>query len=171
MQFGITIPLQKHLKIKTIPYGEPADLFYCWELHVVRVQGGNTLVSVNASNRFAIILWPMNAVQWNELELVMQNGIKEGFRLAGYTQKQIDTYFAQAGEINTTKTHGRSPVATLNVVVDRLQYLPARMNPGELYQVVHSDFVNKEICRASGFRDSGYPIEFLVEDMRRTGII
>lgn len=39
MQLGITIPLQKHLKIKTLPYGEQSDLFYCWELHIIRLQG------------------------------------------------------------------------------------------------------------------------------------
>lgn len=46
MQFGITIPLQKHLKIKTLPYGEQADLFYCWELHTIRLQGKNMLAAV-----------------------------------------------------------------------------------------------------------------------------
>lgn len=61
MQLGITIPLQKHLKIKTLPYGEGADLFYCWELHMIRLQGKNTLAAVNASNRFAIVLWGMKA--------------------------------------------------------------------------------------------------------------
>lgn len=46
MQLGITIPLQKHLKIKTLPYGEQSDLFYCWELHIIRLQGKNTLAAV-----------------------------------------------------------------------------------------------------------------------------
>ncbi len=28
MQLGITIPLQKYLKVKQPPYGEPIDLFF-----------------------------------------------------------------------------------------------------------------------------------------------
>ena len=43
MQFGITIPLQKHLKIKTLPYGEQADLFYCWEV-IMTAEGKTSFV-------------------------------------------------------------------------------------------------------------------------------
>lgn len=52
MQLGLTIPLQKHLKLKSLPYGEPIDLFFCWELHIIRFQGKNALAAVNANNRF-----------------------------------------------------------------------------------------------------------------------
>ena len=107
MQLGITIPLQKYLKIKTLPYGEQADLFYCWELHVIRLQGKNTLAAVNVSNRFAIVLWGMKAPQWKTLEEVMRNGIRQGFLSEGYTQQQVNAYFEQAVVVRLTKTHGR----------------------------------------------------------------
>lgn len=53
MQLGITIPLQKHLKVKQPPYGEPIDLFFCWELHVIRFMGKRALAMVNANNHLA----------------------------------------------------------------------------------------------------------------------
>ena len=43
MQLGITIPLQKYLKVKQPPYGEPIDLFFCWELHVIRFMGKKSI--------------------------------------------------------------------------------------------------------------------------------
>lgn len=171
MQFGITIPLQKHLKIKSLPYGEPTDLFYCWELHIIRLQGKNTLVAINAANRFAIILWDMKAAQWKNIMQVVQDGIRQGYLAEGYTLKQVDTYFEKAGEADQTKTHGRSPVATLNRMIDLLGYLPMQMNGMKLYQAVHCQAVNGLLCLAAGHEDYGYPNEFLEADMKRTGII
>lgn len=127
MQLGITIPLQKHLKIKTLPYGEQSDLFYCWELHIIRLQGKNTLAAVNVSNRFAIVLWGMKAPQWKTVEGVMQNSIRCGFLLEKFTQQQVNAYFEQAGEVGLTKTHGRSPVATLNKMIEYMGFLPMVM--------------------------------------------
>ena len=69
MQLGITIPLQKFLKWKPPVYGEPENLFFCWDLHVIRFHGENTLMAVNASNAFTVILWKM---EWAE------TGICEG---------------------------------------------------------------------------------------------
>lgn len=171
MQLGITIPLQKHLKIKTLPYGEQTDLFYCWELHIIRLQGKNTLAVVNASNRFAIVLWGMTAPQWKRLGEVMRNGIRHGFLSEGYTQQQVDAYFEQAGQVNLTKTHGRSPVATLNRMIEYLRFLPMVMNSEESYQLPHCHEVNRDFCHAAGFADYGLPVEFLEADMNRTGII
>ncbi len=170
MQLGITIPLQKHLKIKTLPYGEQADPFYCWELHMIRLQGKNTLVAINASNRFAIVLWGMKAPQWKTLEEVIRNGIVRGFLSEGYTGQQVNAYFDQAGEICLTKTHGRSPVATLNKMIGYLGFLPIAMDHGELYQMAHCHEINRELCHAAGFTDYGLPVEFLEADMNRTGI-
>ena len=171
MQLGITIPLQKYLKIKTLPYGEQADLFYCWELHVIRLQGKNTLAAVNVSNRFAIVLWGMKAPQWKTLEEVMRNGIRQGFLSEGYTQQQVNAYFEQAVVVRLTKTHGRSPVATLNKMIENLGFLPMVMDSGELYQAPHCHEVNRDLCHAAGFADYGLPVEFLEADMKRTGII
>lgn len=170
MQFGITIPLQKHLKIKTLPYGEQTDLFFCWELHIIKRQEKNMLVAVNASNRFSIIFWGMEMYHWDILEDIMRDGIRQGFLLEGYTEQQINRYFKQAGEISLTKTHGRSPVATLNKMIDYLGYLPIIMNSRELFQVAHCHVINRFLCHAAGFLDYGLPIIFLDTDMKRYNI-
>ena len=55
MELGITIPLQKHLNIRNLEYGTEQKLFYCWEVHRIRLQAEDTLVAVNASNRAAVV--------------------------------------------------------------------------------------------------------------------
>lgn len=113
----------------------------------------------------------MKAPQWKTLEEVLRNGIRQGFLSEGYTQQQVNAYFEQAGEVSLTKTHGRSPVATLNKMIEYLGFLPIVMDSGELYQVSHCHEVNRDLCHAAGFADYGLPVEFLEADMKRTGII
>lgn len=101
----------------------------------------------------------------------MQNGIRRGFLSEGYTQQQVNAYFKLAGEVSLTKTHGRSPVATLNKMIEYLGFLPMVMNHGELYQVPHCHEINRDLCHAAGFPDYGLPVEFLEADMKRTEIL
>ena len=171
MQLGITIPLQKYLKMKAPLYGEPCDLFFCWELHVILLQGKRTLVAVNANNRYAVILSGMKALDWKVMSERFLEGLEKGLLTEGYTQDQVNRYLDLAGSIEITKTHGRKPVAGLNRMDEYLWIIPEPINHDELYQELHSKEVNRELCKAAGFQDYGYPIEFFEKDMRRVGIL
>ena len=171
MQLGITIPLQKYLKMKAPFYGEPIDLFFCWELHVIKYQGKNTLVVVNANNRFIVLLVGMKAVDWKELSTRVEEAIELGMLGEGYTKEQIDSYFNLAGDSVITKTHGRKPVAGLNKAIDYLNYIADPIDSDCLYQQIHCKIINRDICSPMGFEEYGYPVEFFRKDMERIGII
>lgn len=83
----------------------------------------------------------------------------------------MNAYFVQAGEASLTKTHGRSSVATLNKMIKYLGFRPMVMDSRELYQVPHCHEVNRELYHAAGFADYGLLVDFLEEDMKRTGLI
>lgn len=171
MQLGITIPLQKYLKLKSITYGEPVDLFFCWELHRITYQGKNCLMIVNANNRFSILLYGINAAQWKQLSACVEEGIRRGMEDEGYTKEQIELYFNLAGESTLTKTHGRKPVAGLNRAIDFLLYNFNPCDANDLYQSEHTKDINRDICKPIGFEEYGCPVDFLKEDMRRVGIM
>lgn len=50
IELGLTIPLQRHLGIKTLPYDEVPDRRFCWDLHVISLRGRSSLLDqiVNA---------------------------------------------------------------------------------------------------------------------------
>lgn len=171
MQLGITIPLQKHLKMKSPIYGEPDDLFFCWELHIIKFQNRNSLIAVNANNRFAVMLSGMKAGDWMGLPKRLEEAIVSGFVSEGYSMEQIDSYLKLAGIPVVTKTHGRKPVAGLNRAVEYLSFIPVELNLNQKYQEYHCHQMNRDLCHATGFDDYGYPIEFLEADMRRVSII
>lgn len=171
MQLGITIPLQKHLKMKAPSYGEPIDLFFCWEIHVIKYQGKNTLVAVNANNRFIVLLVGMKAADWKDLTTRVEEAIELGMLSEGYTKEQIDSYFNLAGAPVITKTHGRKPVAGLNKAIEFLYFIADPIDPDNLYQQLHCKIINKDICSPIGFEEYGYPVEFFKKDMERLGIM
>ena len=97
MQLGITIPLQKFLKWKSPVYGEPENLFFCWDLHVIRFHGENTLMAVNASNAFTVILWKMEWADWENLGQRTLEAIRMGLLNAGYGEEMWRRISGQPG--------------------------------------------------------------------------
>jgi hypothetical protein len=173
MQLGVTIPLQKFLKMSKPPYGEPVDLFFCWEIHKVLGLGRSTLIAVNASSRYAVVLIDMKAASWKHIPELVTDGIKQALTCDGYTHSQIETYLAVAGEMEFTKTHGRKPVAGLNRAVDMLYWIEKPLDECQLFQPIISASLNKDLCHAAGFEGGGYgcPLEFFQKDMARLGML
>jgi hypothetical protein len=173
MQLGVTIPLQKFLKIPKPPYGEPRDLLFCWEIHKVPNVAPSTLIAVNASSRYALVFMGMKAASWKHIPEIVIDGIEQALALDGYTAIETETYLAAAGEPELTKTHGRRPVAGLNRTIDMLYWIDDPYDASQLFQSGLTRVLNKDLCRAPGFENSdyGYPWEFFKEGMKRFGIV
>lgn len=170
MQLGITIPLQKYLSLKAPPRGPESDLFDCWELHTILLQGSRTLVGVNACNRFSVVLCNMTAGDWKVFPECFAAGLRAALSDEGFEEQRIEAYFLRAGESVITKTHGRSSVAGLNIMDDYLWAIPVPIDRDQLYQGLHTQEVNRQLCKAAGFAVRGYPAEFWERDMERVGI-
>ena len=82
MQLGLTIPLQRFLKVHQPPYGTLCDLFYCWDLHRIILQSKETLVAVNANNRFAIVMCGMDSSAWKDYN-ALHGWVKTGHVIGG----------------------------------------------------------------------------------------
>ncbi len=171
MQFGVTIPLQKFLHWKAPSYGEPENLFFCWDLHMILLHGEHTLMAVNASNAFTAVLWKMEQLDWENLEERAQEAIRLGFAGAGYGLESVDAYFRAAGGAQFTKTHGRRPVAALNRMTDFLRAAPMRLEEDRQFQAALCRFVNGHILKTAGDGKPGSPEAFMTRDMEKNGII
>ncbi len=170
MQLGTTIPLQRFLRLRRPPYGEVDDLFFCWEAHRVLLGAADVLVAVNASNRFAAVAC-MQPSDWLDWEGAAVAAMREALAASGFGQKQVDAYLFFAGLPDVTKTHGRRPVAFLNVLVDKLLACSIPVDRAALVQPALCRFANEGLCcRAAGFEGSGIPAERFAADLKRLGI-
>lgn len=39
IELGLTIPLQRHLRVKALPYGQEPDRRFCWDVHIIFLRG------------------------------------------------------------------------------------------------------------------------------------
>lgn len=154
------------------PYGEPDDLLFCWEAHRTTLGGCDTLLLANASNRFAAFAC-MEPGQWRDWEDVALAALRASLAASGFDEGAIDAYLFFGGAVNVTRTHGRRPVAFLNVLVDKLRALPLPLPsdagaplPLELCRLANE----RMACKAAGFEGQGLPAERFAADLERLGI-
>ncbi len=171
VQLGITIPLQRHLRLARPPYGEPDDLAFCWEAHRAALGGADVLLLANASNRFAAFAC-MQPADWRDWEAVALAAMRASLATCGFDDRAIDAYLFFAGAPEVTRTHGRRPVAFLNVLVDKLLRLPLALDAAaEPFPLELCRLVNEHMpCKAAGFEGLGLPAERFAADLARLGI-
>lgn len=172
MEFGITIPLQRHLRLPRPPYGDVDDLLFCWEVHRAALGGCDMLLLANASNRFAAFASKQPG-EWPDWERVALAALRASLAASGFDEDAIDAYLFFAGPSRVTRTHGRRPVAFLNVLVDKLLPLSLPLPPDadaafprELCRLANE----RMACRAAGFEGLGLPAERFATDLARLGI-
>ena len=62
MEFGYTIPLQRHLNLKPPSPAEDAAPFFCWDIHMLTVQNRKTALALNRASRYCILLYGMGGL-------------------------------------------------------------------------------------------------------------
>ena len=164
MQLGYTIPLQKRLKIKTLSYGDPTDLCFCWEVHILTLMRHQAILAVNASSRYAVLLYSVKGSDWRNLPELVTEGMRTAFSLEGFPESEINRYFTLAGPVEITKTHGRKAVSGLNRAAEYLRWACPPLDMERQYQPLASRGMNEELCHAAGYADYGTPREFLWKD-------
>lgn len=170
MEFGVTIPLQRHLRLARPPYGEIDDLAFCWEAHRVLLGGCDVLLLANASNRFAAFA-VMQPGEWRDWQGAALAALRASLSTCGFDERAIDAYLFFGGAADVTRTHGRRPVAFLNVLVDKLLALPLSLDPREPFPLDLCRLANERMaCRAASFEGLGLPAERFAADLARLGI-
>lgn len=90
---------------------------------------------------------------------------------AGFDAPTIDAYLFFGGAPAVTRTHGRRPVAFLNVLVEKLLSLPLSFDAREPFPLEACRIANEQLrCKAAGFEGPGLPSERFAADLERLGI-
>lgn len=113
MELGLTIPLQRHLGINTLPYGMESDRRSCWDLHVISLRGRSSLLAVHCHTRYTFVLYGLSHPDWERLPEVFQAGLERSLSTAGFPSKAANLLCGNHQPL-FTKTHGRREVAFLN---------------------------------------------------------
>ncbi len=150
MELGLTIPLQRHLKIRTIPCSEEESRNYCWDLHVIALNGRASLLAAHCSSRYTFILFDLHWSEWNSLVNVFLDGLHSTFRSIGISEESAAKYLQRAGRPQMTRTHGRREVAYLNRAWEDVMSFDYALDHSAREQPILDHAVNTRLCRCAG---------------------
>ena len=163
MELGLTFPLQRFLKLHPPAYGTDPGCRFCWDLHVIRLQGRRCLLAVHCCSRYAFVRYDVSALDWADLPGLFRQGVLESLAAAGFTRSQISKYLQQAGPPQITRTHGRWEVAFLNRAWTDVLALDLCLDPSRHAQPLLDHAVNTRPSRCAGFAGLGTGLERIAQ--------
>ena len=83
MQFGLTFPLQRKLKLRSVPYGAPLNRKDCWDLHGISLCGQDSLLLVHCASRYTIVACVVTKFDWPRIGEFAMEQIRAGLLDAG----------------------------------------------------------------------------------------
>ncbi len=167
MQLGITIPMERFFKMKKPPYGDKLNDLFCWDLHVVLLQGRPSVISVNCATRFSFVLAGTGAEEKDSLMEQILQEMENSFHEMGLSAVHWKRYKERAGAGEFTKTHGRSQVAYLNKAVDLMMWNDIAVDSASARQPVLNDILNKTPTRCAGDPEMEPPVDRLLEKLEK----
>lgn len=160
IELGLTIPLQRHLRVKALPYGQEPDRRFCWDLHVISLRGCSSLLAVHCHSRYTFVLYDLSRLDWARLSDVFREGLERSLSAAGFPSEAAKL-LCFSPQPRFTKTHGRREVAFLNRAWDDVMAAELALDESTQSQPLLDQIVNAKPSRCAGFDRLGAATERL----------
>lgn len=159
IELGLTIPLQRHLKLKALPYGQEPDRRFCWDLHVISLRDRPSLLAVHCHTRYTFVLYDLNQLEWERLPEVFLDGLRRSLSSAGFSGEAAR--MCGSGMPLFTRTHGRREVAFLNRAWEDVMAAELALDTTAQDQPLLDQIVNGKPSRCAGSDGLGTAAERL----------
>ena len=166
MEFGYTIPLQRHLKIKLPPPQTASAPFFCWDVHLLTIQKRRTALAMNRASRYCILLYGMDTADWERLPELVQGEIRAVILREGLSEFEAARYFALPGPLNIARSLGAEPTAARNWAMRTLLQHASLLDDRRLSQPQAAHIMNNETYHAKTLSRRGSPKEFFLMSFR-----
>ena len=149
IELGLTIPLQRHLHIKALPYSQESDRRFCWDLHVIPLRGRPSLLAVHCHTRYTFVLYDLNRLEWERLPDVFLDGLRLSLSVAGFPAEEAKKLCGSELPL-FTRTHGRREVAFLNRAWEDVMVVELALDESSQSQPLLNQLVNAKLSRCAG---------------------
>ena len=149
VELGLTIPLQRHLHIKALSYGQEPDRRFCWDLHVIPLRGRPSLLAVHCHTRYTFVLYDLNCLEWERLSDVFLDGLRLSLSAAGFPEEETKELCGSEPPL-FTRTHGRREVAFLNRAWEDVMVADLALDESSQSQPLLDQLVNAKLSRCAG---------------------
>ena len=149
VELGLTIPLQRHLHIKALPYSQESDRRFCWDLHIIPLRGRPSLLAVHCHTRYTFVLYDLNRLEWERLPDVFLDGLRLSLSAAGFPAERTKELCGSELPL-FTKAHGRRKVAFLNRSWEDVMAAELALDENSQSQPLLDQLVNAKLSRCAG---------------------
>ena len=166
IELGLTIPLQRHLRIKALLDRQEPDRRFCWDLHVIPLRGQPSLLAVHCHTRYTFVLYDLNRLDWKRLPAVFLDGLRRSLSAAGFSEETTEKL--RGSELPLfTRTHGRREVAFLNRAWEDVMAAELALDENSQSQPLLEQIVNTKPSRCAGTEGLGMAAERLADMLFR----
>ena len=162
VELGLTIPLQRHLHIKALPYSQEPDCRFCWDLHIIPLRGRPSLLAVHCHTRYTFVLYDLNRLEWERLSDVFLDGLRLSLSAAGFPAERTKELCGSELPL-FTRTHGRREVAFLNRAWEDVMAVELVLDESSQSQPLLEHIVNAKPSRCVGAEGLGMAAERLAD--------
>ena len=148
IELGLTISLQRHLGMRSPPYGQEPDRRMCWDLHVIPLRGRPSLLAVHCHSRYAFVLYGLSPFDREHLPDAFRDGLARSLSAAGSSPDAAGRLCGSGGS-RYTRTHGRREVAFLNRAWDDVMAAELLLDETTRSQPLLDQFVNGKPSRCA----------------------
>ena len=149
IELGLTIPLQRHLHIKALPYSQESDRRFCWDLHIIPLRGRPSLLAVHCHTRYTFVLYDLNRLEWERLPDIFLDGLRLSLSAAGFPAETTKELCGSNPPL-FTRTHGRREVAFLNRAWEDVMAAELALDESSQSQPLLNQLVNAKLSRCAG---------------------
>ena len=149
IELGLTILLQRHLHIKTLPYGQESDHRFCWDLHVIPLRGRPSLLAVHCHTRYTFVLYDLSHPKWERLPDIFLDDLRLSLSAAGFPEEETKELCGSELPL-FARTHGRREVAFLNRAWEDVMATELALDESSQSQPLLEQLVNAKLSRCAG---------------------
>jgi hypothetical protein len=164
MLIQCTKKLLSELKVESTTMPSEVDERFSWHANLLTLNRRKTVVLMNDSNRYLIVLYGLKAKDFKNLDELFIHAICETFRAEGIKEEIIEAYISESKEITYTTTKNRTLVARLNKSCEQVYFYSRDLNQ----QAINQLSINKDASRlyvGNGSKDHIKPNKALYQDL------
>nr|WP_325230483.1 hypothetical protein [uncultured Oscillibacter sp.] len=162
IELGLTIPLQRHLHLKALPYPQEQNRRFCWDIHVIPLRGRPSLLAVHCHTRYTFVLYNLNRLEWERLPDVFLDGLRLSLSSAGFPAEVMKELCGSELPL-FTRTHGRREVAFLNRAWEDVMAADMALDENSQSQPLLEQIINAKPSRCAGTEGLGMAAERLAD--------
>ncbi len=141
------------------PGGEDLpDSLRAWHANLISINRRKAIILMNNQTRYPVVIYRPKPRDFGRFKELIKQAIVTALHMEGFSREVIEGYMAASGEIEFSKTGGRSLVSKMNKAADEIQFLVENLDESSLIQRYISLAAGRMI-HDDGSGEGIYPIE------------